>query len=128
MVNKHARLGIFGQPSLFSGGRLRPHPFRSLGKSDLSGLQQAEDLAGPSLGSSQECLPKSSQTARTGSVPYGIGSLPGVTPCESLPGWLNVLQDLTRNPRCGPIMRLAISNNAPHLASSSLVGDRKGWV
>ena len=74
-MNKHVRLGVFGQPSLSSGGRPRLYPFRSLGKSDLSGLRQAEDLAGPSLGSGLECLPESSQAARTGSVPYGIGPL-----------------------------------------------------
>ena len=48
MVNKHARIGVFGQPSLSSGGRQRLYPFRSLGQSDLSGLWQAEDLVGPS--------------------------------------------------------------------------------
>ena len=75
MVNKHVRLGVCGQPSLSSGGRWRLHPFRSLGELDLSGLRQAEDLAGPSFKSDQECLPESSQVARIGFVPYRIGPL-----------------------------------------------------
>ena len=36
--------------------------------------------------------------------PTGLDLWPGVTPYESLPGWLNVLQDRTRNPRGSPIM------------------------
>ena len=36
--------------------------------------------------------------------PIGLDPWPGVTPYESLPGWLNVLQDLTKNPRGSPIM------------------------
>ena len=74
-MNKHVRLGVFGQPSLSSGGRPRLYPFRSLGKSDLSGLRQAEDLAGPSLEVAWNVCLNPSQAARTGSVPYGIGPL-----------------------------------------------------
>ena len=90
MVNKHVRPGICDQPSLSSGGWPRLYPFRSLGKSDLSCLRQAEDLAGPSLKSGQECLPESSQAARTGFVSYGIGPL----------AWCNSLRVPSRLVEC----------------------------
>ena len=75
MVNKHVRVGVFGQPSLSSSSRPGHSPFRFPSKSDLSGLRLVEDLAGPSLGSGKECLPESFQAARSGFVPYGIGPL-----------------------------------------------------
>ena len=86
MVNEYVRLGFSGEPSLSSGSRLRPHPFRSLGKSDLSGLRQGEDW----LDSAWEvawrvCLNPSRMTGLS-SCPAGLDPEPGVTPYESL-GW-----------------------------------------
>ena len=40
--------GMRGHPSLSSGRRQRPKPFRSLGKPYLSCLRQVEGLLGPS--------------------------------------------------------------------------------
>ena len=62
------------------------------------------------------------------SCPVGLDPWPGVTPRKSLPGWLNVLQDPTRNPRGSTIDRLSFSNHPAHFASSCLVGGRKAWV
>ena len=128
VVNKHVRSGNSSQPRLSGavGGDSTHSGFwvsrTCLGLSKQKiWLDQASEVA-------RTVCPNPPRPAGLALCPVELDPWPGVTPCESLPGWLNVLQDLTRNPRGGPIDWLAFSNHPAQFASSCLVGGRRAWI